>query len=259
MSLNTSESTTEGKPASKVRDELGRMIGVQYKFHEDGSIDWRGMIPNHHLFVNKKNLQKKGLPLTDNVEEVSDENLLIKLSGIKYLARVRGYKSVKYKIFSSSQEHCAVKCSIAWIPNFESEEVIYEDIANATIYNTSDFGQKFLETIAANRAFIRAVRNFLNIFIVGYEEIDNSNDKKDKDVKDSSSDAQSEEDSGLPTPQKLLEKLARKQGFNDTKSLYEFVSTVSPEISFPSLKATKSFHGISAKEVRIIQGILANK
>ena len=34
--------------------------------------------------------------------------------------------------------------------------------------------QKFLETIAANRAFVRCVRNFLNVHIVGADEIDSS-------------------------------------------------------------------------------------
>ena len=50
-------------------------------------------------------------------------------------------------------------------------------MANATVYNTSSFAQKFLETIAANRAFVRCVRNFLNIHIVGADEIDSSNGK----------------------------------------------------------------------------------
>ena len=43
--------------------------------------------------------------------------------------------------------------------------------------NTSSFAQKFLETIAANRAFVRCVRNFLNVHIVGADEIDTSNGK----------------------------------------------------------------------------------
>jgi hypothetical protein len=52
--------------------------------------------------------------------------------------------------------------------------VSFEDIANATTDNTSSFAQKFLETIAANRAFVRCVRNFLNVHIVGADEIDSS-------------------------------------------------------------------------------------
>jgi hypothetical protein len=47
-------------------------------------------------------------------------------------------------------------------------------MANATLNNTSSFATKFLETIACNRAFVRCVRNFLNIHIVGDDEIDKS-------------------------------------------------------------------------------------
>jgi len=50
-------------------------------------------------------------------------------------------------------------------------------MANATLDNTHDFGQSFLETMACNRSFVRAVRNFLNIHIVGADEIDKSNKK----------------------------------------------------------------------------------
>ena len=47
-------------------------------------------------------------------------------------------------------------------------------MANATLNNTSSFATKFLEAIACNRAFIRCVRNFLNVHIVGDDEIDKS-------------------------------------------------------------------------------------
>ena len=52
--------------------------------------------------------------------------------------------------------------------------MIFQDMANATLDNTHDFGQNFLETMACNRSFVRAVRNFLNIHIVGADEIDKS-------------------------------------------------------------------------------------
>jgi len=58
--------------------------------------------------------------------------------------------------------------------DYFNTRVAFEDIANATIDNTSNFAQKFLETIAANRAFVRCVRNFLNVHIVGADEIDSS-------------------------------------------------------------------------------------
>ena len=50
----------------------------------------------------------------------------------------------------------------------------YTDVGNATLANTDAFCAKFLETIACNRAFVRCVRNYLNIHIVGADEIDKS-------------------------------------------------------------------------------------
>ena len=72
--------------------------------------------------------------------------------------------------------HVAVSCNITYLPNYETnfKEVTFSDVANATIENTSSFAKKFLETIACNRAFVRCVRNFLNVHIVGDDEIDKS-------------------------------------------------------------------------------------
>jgi hypothetical protein len=53
-------------------------------------------------------------------------------------------------------------------------------MANATLDNTHDFGQNFLETMACNRAFVRCVRNFLNIHIVGADEIGKNDNKSSK-------------------------------------------------------------------------------
>ena len=86
----------------------------------------------------------------------------------------------KYKVEKCSEEHVAVICTIKFTGNYETSwnPVIVEDMANATINNTSDFGQIFLETIACNRAFVRCVRNFLNVHIVGDDEINKNNGVK---------------------------------------------------------------------------------
>ena len=66
---------------------------------------------------------------------------------------------------------------MTFLPNYETggKPVQFQDMANATLDNTSSFATKFLETIACNRAFVRCVRNFLNVHIVGDDEIDKSN------------------------------------------------------------------------------------
>ena len=67
---------------------------------------------------------------------------------------------------------------INWIENYESCcSQTFASIANATTHNTNGFAAKFLECIAENRAFVRTVRNFLGVHIVGADEIDSSKNK----------------------------------------------------------------------------------
>jgi len=161
------------------RNELGLLEGVEYKYNEDGSVNWRAMVGEEHLYPNKGWFEKFNKAIPKTVEGLGDHQLLIKLSGIKELAKLRGFTKVVHEVVKCDIEHVAVKCGITWLSNYESEGsiVYFEDIANATIHNTSSFAQKFLETIAANRAFVRCVRNFLNIHIVGADEIDTSDGK----------------------------------------------------------------------------------
>jgi hypothetical protein len=161
------------------RNEFGLVEGVEYKYNEDGSINWRAMIPAEHLYPNKGWFEARNQPMPNSTEGLEDYQLLIKLSGIKELAKLRGFSNVNYDVLKCEMDHVAIKCSIDWLGNFESENqpVSFQDIANATGYNTSNFAQKFLETIATNRSFVRCVRNFLNIHIVGADEIDTSNNK----------------------------------------------------------------------------------
>ena len=174
------------------RNEKGLLEETDYKFNEDGSVDWRSMIDPKHLYPNKGWFESRGEPMPRSPEGLADNQLLNKLSGIKELAKLRGFDSVTYDVIKCEKDHVAVKCRIHWIPSFESgtyhslkqsdddyldrlsSRVSFEDIANATTENTNSFAQKFLETIAANRAFVRCVRNFLNVHIVGADEIDSS-------------------------------------------------------------------------------------
>ena len=165
------------------RNEAGLLEGVDYKFNDDGSVDWRAMVDPKHLYPNKGWFESRGEPMPRSSEGLADHQLLIKLSGSKELAKLRGFNRVHYDIIKCELDHVSVKCEINWIPNFENPQAesdflpastSFQDLANATVNNTSSFAQKFLETIAANRAFVRCVRNFLNVHIVGADEIDTS-------------------------------------------------------------------------------------
>jgi len=164
-------------PESFQRDENGLLKNIQYIFNEDGSINWRKMVDDEHLFPNAQAFN--GNP-PSSIDGVPDHKLLIKLSGIKELARLRGFSDISYEVVKCELDHVAVICSIGFIPNYETsgKPIYFQDMANATLDNTHDFGQSFLETMACNRSFVRAVRNFLNIHIVGADEIDKSTKKK---------------------------------------------------------------------------------
>lgn len=158
------------------RDENGLLQNIAYEFNEDGSINWRAMIKEEHLFPNKSWFESRGKDCPRSISGLADHQLLIKLAGIKELAKLRGFSDVSYKTVKCDEGHVAVCCNITFIPNYETclNAIHFEDMANATLNNTSSFATKFLETIACNRAFVRCVRNFLNVHIVGDDEIDKS-------------------------------------------------------------------------------------
>lgn len=166
-------------PESYQRDENGLLKNIQYVFHEDGSIDWRKMVNDKHLFPNAQAFN--GNP-PSSIEGIPDNKLLIKLAGIKELARLRGFSDITYEVVKCELDHVAVICTMVFIPNYETDAkpIVFQDMANATLDNTHDFGQNFLETMACNRAFVRCVRNFLNIHIVGADEIGKNDNKSVK-------------------------------------------------------------------------------
>lgn len=233
------------------RDEHGLLKNIQYTFNEDGSVDWRAMIKEEHLFPNKSwfELRKKDVPRS--IEGLKDHQLLIKLSGIKELARLRGFDAVSFEMLKCEQDHVAVKCMVAFLPNYETgERVIYEDMANATLNNTSSFAQKFLETIACNRAFVRCIRNFLNVHIVGDDEIDKSD-----------STAPTTSSSEL-TPTGLLKKIiSEKYSISEYPEFKNVLREFHKEgkinsISIDTIKEWNDFSDISAKDSRILIAVI---
>jgi hypothetical protein len=157
------------------RDANGLLECVDYNFHPDNTINWRAMInkeylvPNRDAFKSQKDVNLKEL----DVSALADNQLLILLAGIKELAQIRGYKNVSYDVIQAQPDYVAVKCTIQWSPNYETnmETVSFSALADAHLDNTKDFAKNFLMAIAENRAFIRAVRSFLKINIVGNDEM----------------------------------------------------------------------------------------
>lgn len=151
------------------RDENGLISQpkVDYVFDDSGFINWRKMAKPEYLVSNRQRTQE-----TD-VTQLDDKDLLILLGGIKELAQIRGYSSVEYDVKTPSADYVVATCKIKWIPNFETEgrEVLFSAIADASPANTHSFASDYLAAIAENRSFVRCVRNFLRINIVGQDEL----------------------------------------------------------------------------------------
>lgn len=237
-------------PSNFQRDNFGLLQNIQYTFNEDGSVDWRAMIKDDHLFPNKSwfQLRKKDCPRS--IDGLADHQLLIKLSGIKELARLRGFNYIEYDFVKCDIDHVAVTCKTEFIGNYETgnQPVMFQDAANATIDNTNSFAKKFLETIACNRAFVRCIRNFLNVHIVGDDEIDKSDNKQDSSTNDISPSGflkkELKENHGVSSYQEFLPML---RDLHKNKKI-----SISTEV----IKEWQDFLDISPKDCRILLGVL---
>ena len=233
------------------RDENGLLKNIQYVFNDDGSVNWRAMIKSEHLFPNRGWFESRGKDMPSSVEGLEDHQLLIKLGGIKELAKLRGFTDVRYYAEKCQHDHVAVNCTMTFIGNYETEgkEVSFQDMANATFNNTSNFATKFLETIACNRAFVRAVRNFLNVHIVGDDEIDKSN-----------APATTTEHAISVGPVSILKKaLASKLGVESFSSFKEKLRDLWQEDLYKnsSVKEWEDFDDIPAKEARVLLNVVS--
>ena len=102
------------------RNEHGLLESVEYEFNQDGSVNWRAMIDPEHLYPNKDWFEMRKMPVPDSIEGLDDSQLLIKLSGIKELARLRGFHNLTYDITESSDSRVVAQCMINWIENYDS-------------------------------------------------------------------------------------------------------------------------------------------
>ena len=154
------------------RADNGLLSDVNYVFNDEGLIDWRKMIKPEYLVINKDSAKGE----TD-INKLKDWQLIILLGGIKELAQIRGYTNVTYDVVSPNSDYVVATCNITWRPNYETEgqEVVFSAIGDASPNNTTGFGRAFLAACAENRAFVRCVRNFLRINIVGKEELSGNN------------------------------------------------------------------------------------
>ena len=257
--ISTAQEVTTNKYS---RSKDGLLKSVEYEYNEDGSVNWRAMVDPKHLFPNKSWFEARNKAGPTSVDGLQDYQLLIKLAGIKELAKLRGYNSVRYNVIKCEKDHVSIKCEISWIPNFENPisesdfipaSTHFEDVANATTDNTSSFATKFLETIAANRAFVRCVRNFLNVHIVGDDEIDKSNGTPQHP------ETEEVEPIKILTPNGVLESLASSKlkcaSYTDFKDKLRELWTIGVYKN-ESAKDWGTYDDIPAKEARLLINII---
>jgi hypothetical protein len=138
------------------------------------------------------------------------------------------------------------------MPNFESGGMMYRysDAASATTDNTSGFGQQYLETIASNRAFVRAVRNALRIDIVGSDEINGA------------SFVSNEVDAAKNTskPYKILEEKAALKGIKSLDKLKEVLTKKRYEgFDITEVNSWQNWEDISSGQVWKLMSMLNKK
>jgi uncharacterized protein YbcV (DUF1398 family) len=111
-----------------------------------------------------------------------------------------------------------------------------------------------LETIAANRAFVRAVRNFLGVHIVGSDEIDASK-------KGTPAIIEEDNESALPSSQGMLEKTAKNSNINSFEDFQDYLRNAWKMGVYKNAEAKvwTSYNDIPAKEARILMSILKDK
>ncbi len=168
-----------------LRDERGLLTTIVYQFDKFGFVNWKKMINPDHIILNRVKLAKDGIDTTvltkeeieQKKQELPDDKLLATLPAFRELARIRGIIDVRHDV-THERDSVICRCTITWMPNYETGFQITSNtaVASASVRTVSPTYSVFLEAIASNRAFVRAVREYLNIFTVCEEEI-NANEE----------------------------------------------------------------------------------
>jgi hypothetical protein len=86
---------TEESPTSPFsRNNIGLLGNLLYKYNDDGTVDWKGMVKPEFLVPNKDKFPAGTDFSAIDVTQVDDGQLLILLGGIKDIACIRGFTMV---------------------------------------------------------------------------------------------------------------------------------------------------------------------
>lgn len=144
----------------------------KYIRKENGDINWFAHLEDDQIFLNqsyKTEIEKRyNKPTSElSLKEIDEKYLLISLNGLKSLAKLKGYKSIRLPNFQAQPGFAYAVCEIHW-----DDGTIVADSGDACPDNV---GQApfcyYLSTLAANRAIGRAIRSSLGITALCREEI----------------------------------------------------------------------------------------
>lgn len=148
----------------------------------DGSVNWRALVRPECLYVKSEHKETVARLLNKPIEairdlgpedivKVPDRMLVIRKAGILELARLRGYTSAIPEVQHAQRDYVIVRTLVTWDP-FEGQPAkVTGGVGEACPENTTAMGAAYLAATAQNRAFARAVRDFLEIDIVCSDEL----------------------------------------------------------------------------------------
>lgn len=151
--------------------------GIDYSFlkpSEETKFKWRDCIDPSFLYINERYYTSRNKDIPQSVAEAEDDGVIVRLIGLRDLARRHGYKSISYRAFPCESGESVIGCRIDWSPSSYNgnREVATEGIASVNRDNIFGAGIRFKEANASNRAFARAVREYFCIFSVCEDELD---------------------------------------------------------------------------------------
>lgn len=220
---------------------------------DNGQYDWESLINpldyylNSEAYKNSEHGDIKKLSKEDYEQlllEAPKQNKVIPLKVLKELLSLRGFKKIKTKLISVSNESVVAQSKIVAVKNDElglcEQEVIqHADASEENIHGI--ISKRYKVTVAENRALARAIRTLLGIHTVSKEEL--VLEKTDEE------EASSGEFTGLGisygvqstgikkhlktlgwNESRLMEYLVSDDSFIDKrKSLWERISDIAPE------------------------------
>ncbi len=202
---------------------------IIYPRHPDNRINWRALVPTEFLYVKPEwqssVLMQQGVLREEQIDltKVEDSKLRIKIGGISHVAHLRGIKSIIPSGLVVTPTEVTSICTVEFLPNAENPQGLTVGAqASASLYSVTGKFQLYLATIAQNRAFVRAVKQALQINILGDDEVD---DKASKAFEEALKKGEN------PLIQKSVETAEPVSGKPDIKA-WERVRTVATQKGF---------------------------